>query len=533
MRKKLYTAMRMALLALTGVLLLAPPVQAQNENDALRFSRQWPASGPRMMGMAGAGISGVGNYGALFTNPAGLAYYEQSEVAGAFNVSQVRDDALYQVGDLSPVAGEQDDTQFGIGNAALAYRFPTARGSLVLAGAFNQANTFARTLEYTGTNRFNSITDTYLPQPGNFGVDDDGQPAFDFRIPRVAFEAGATEFFPGDFEDGEYPFLQAVTPGTTIQQQDEVIEEGRLTEASFGGAFEASKDLMLGLALNISFGEYRFTRFYNEIDINNENTPDLYSIVLENTTLAGFDQLSVEESIESDVVGVGLRGGLATNLSSALRAGFMVETPTYYTVDETFGTRITTFFDTGGDLSSGSVDGSTFTYEVRTPWRLGGGLSYNGSSLTLAADVELVDWSQLELDADDASFTAANRRIRDLETVLNTRFGAEYRFNQLSLRGGFAFQPDPRDVDIQLAGDETTDRAKTFYSAGIGYRVNPQLTLNVAWMQEQFDDQYRPYASGPVPGEVGEGGQPVETVAPFVDEEVTRNRFLIGLAYAF
>lgn len=522
------TGVMMALVMLIGGGMVLP-AQAQNENDALRFSRQWPATGARMMGMAGAGIAGVADHGALFTNPAGLAYYEQSEVAGAFNVLQVRDEALYQVGDLAAVGAEQDATQFGIGNAALAYRFPTERGSLVLAGAFNQTNTFARTLEYAGTNRFNSITDTYLPEPGNFGLDADGDLFIDRRIPRVAWEGGATEFFGGDFEEGDYPFLQAVTPGTTIEQQDEVIEEGRLTDASFGGAFEASKDLMIGLALNISFGRYTFTRFYNELDINNENTPDLYSVVLgDNMTLAGFDQLSVEESIESELVGVGLRGGLAANLSSSLRAGFMVQTPTYYTIDETFGTRITTFFDSGGDLTGGSLDGNTFTYQVRTPWRLGGGLSYNGSNLTLAGDVELVDWSQLELDADEVSFATVNRRIRDFNAVLNTRVGVEYRFDQLSLRGGVAFQPDPSDIEIQLPDDETTDRAKTFYSAGIGYRVNPQLTFNLAWMQEQFDDQYRPYSSGPVPGETGEG-----IVAPFVDEEITRQRFLIGLSYAF
>jgi long-subunit fatty acid transport protein len=521
--------------ALTLVLMMSsgPAAQAQTADDALRFSHHQPATGARMMGFAGAGIAGVADYGALFTNPAGLGYFESSQAGGSFNFLRATDDARYQVGGAEAAFTDQTVSQYGLGNAALIYKMPTARGSLVFGGAFNQTNTFERTLEYSGQNAFNSITDTFLPFEGNYSVGSGRDVSFDFDLPLRAFNAGAIEFFRDSFDEGEYPFLQAVTPGTTIEQADEVIEEGRITEASFGSGFEAAEGVMVGASVNIAFGTYRFSRFYREIDINNENTPDLYSVLVDGSELRGFDELQVEEGIESDLAGVNIRGGLSAELPPNFRVGLVIETPTWYSIDETFGTRITTFFDSGGSLADGSTDANDFDYTIRTPWRLGGGLSYQAGGLRLAGDVEVVDWTQLELDAEATNFPDVNRRIRDLKTVVNSRIGAEYEVNGLALRAGFAYQPDPRDVEIQLADDETTDRSRTFYSAGIGYKFSEQFQINIGWMQERFDDQFRPYSSGTVPGEFDENGNPIEITAPFVDEEIVRNRVLVGLTYSF
>jgi len=51
---------------------LAPEATAQTPEDAVRFTQRSPATGARMMGLAGAGIGGVADYSALFINPAGL-----------------------------------------------------------------------------------------------------------------------------------------------------------------------------------------------------------------------------------------------------------------------------------------------------------------------------------------------------------------------------------------------------------------------------------------------------------------------------
>lgn len=513
-------------------LFLTVPVEAQTAEDALRFSTQLPGSGARLTGLAGAGVAGVADVGALYTNPAGLGYLQRSQVAGGFNILGVQDDARYEPPaldgrDPQVTTNAQQVTDYGLGNAGLAYRFPTQRGSLVLAGGVHQTATFERTLEYVGENGANSITDTFLPRPGNFQVGSDGELSFDFDEPLRAFNAGAIEFLSDEYEAGEYPFIQAIAPGTTIEQADEVIEEGRITEASFGGAVEAAQGVMVGASLNLAYGTYRYLRFYRELDFNNENTSDLYEVAVDGGFLRGFDQLDVEERITSDLVGVSLRGGFAADVTSNLRAGLVLQTPTWYSVSETFGTRVTTFFDDGGVLDDGELGANEFDYSVRTPWRLGTGAALQLGRLRVTGDLEFVDWTQLRLRADAADFTDINNQFRDFSAVVNRRVGAEYRFEALTVRGGIAYHPDPRDAEIQLPGDETTDRAKTFYAAGFSYQFDPRFRFDFGWRQERFDDQFRPYPSVRVPGEN------VDIVAPYVDEELVRNQFIVGITYAF
>ena len=521
-------ALALLLLGVGGV----GSAHAQTADDALRFSERLPGSGARLVGMAGAGIAGVADFGALYTNPAGLGYLRQSQVVGSFNVLGVQDDARYEPAaldgqDPSISTNLQTVTDYGLGNAGLAYKIPTQRGSLVLAGGINQTATFERTLDYVGESRANSITDTFLPFVGNYQVGSGGSLTFDFDTPRRAFDAGAIEFIQDRFDNDEYPFIQAVAPTTLIQQSDEVIEEGRLTEANFGGAVEAAPGVMAGASLNISFGTYRFSRLYQEVDILNENTPDLYEVAVDGGFVRGFDQFDMRETITSDLIGVNFRAGLAADLNSAVRAGVVIESPTWYSVNETFGTQVTTFFDEGASLSAGQTGANEFDYSVRSPWRIGGGAQFSLGSLRVAGDLEFVDWTQLRLTADGVSFDAANDRIRDFKPVVNSRFGAEYRFDDLTVRGGFAYQPDPRDTEIQLSDGETTDRSKSYYSAGFSYRFDTQFRVDFGWSQQRFDDQYRPYSSVTVPGEN------VDIVAPYVDEDITRNRFLLGVSYFF
>ena len=91
--------------------------------------------------------------------------------------------------------------------------------------------------------------------------------------------------------------------------------------------------------------------------------------------------------------------GMSAKVNPQMLVGVTIETPTYYSVDEDFRTRLETFFD-NGDAFEDHL--SEFTeYEIETPWRLGAGLSYEVAGLTLSADAEYVDWSQLMLRAND------------------------------------------------------------------------------------------------------------------------------------
>ena len=144
------------------VLLLAAaaagPATAQTAEDAFRFSERSPATGPRMMGMAGAGTSGVADYSALFNNPAGLGFFQKSSVSGSLNAVYATDQSFSRTSGFLPIGIEEDVSQTNIGNLAYVYRAPTKQGAFVVGLAFNQVNSFERDLRFSGTNSTSTIS---------------------------------------------------------------------------------------------------------------------------------------------------------------------------------------------------------------------------------------------------------------------------------------------------------------------------------------------------------------------------------------
>lgn len=523
---------RLLVLALLLAGMLAPATQAQTADDGLRFSERAPATGARMLGLAGASGAGLADPSAMFNNPAGLGYFSKSSFSGSFNTLYVTDDALFEVpGVAASSPFEEEVSTPSLGNLAYIYDAPTRQGSLVFGVSFNQINTFERTLTFNGANSQNAISETFFPRSNGFGLDveegDDGQFGTSDDVFFASFDDPFTELLYNtfaldlDFDDvtvdaagnitlrDDLPFF---SPSRTTFQSGTVTEEGNMYELNFGGAVEAVERVMVGGSLNLNFGTYRFTSFYEEEDAGD----------------ALFDRLELIDTFESDIVGINLRGGVSSEFSAGLRGGLTLETPTFYTITETFSSELFArsddgFSDTyGDDFDEDAADGE-FEYEMRSPWRIGAGVSYQVADATILADIELIDWSQMEFDAstDQVFFERLNQQIRrDYQTVVNTRMGLEYRVNQIILRGGFAFNPDPREtVEARRTDGTELDRSKLYFSAGLGFRFTDEFQIDLGWMQERFEDQYLPYSG-------------VDR-APVIDEDIVRNRFAVGLQFLF
>jgi hypothetical protein len=263
-------------------------------------------------------------------------------------------------------------------------------------------------------------------------------------------------------------------------------------------------------------------------------------VALEDETLRGFDGLILEKRFESELSGVNLRAGLSAATLPGLRFGLTLETPTFYQVNETFTQAdVTTFFDEGGSIRYGDQSGDAgvgeIEYQVQTPLRVGAGFRFNTLALTggvadlsLTGGFEAVDWRQLQLDSDQFDFSDENDIAEDnFQVALNTNLGAEYRFAGASVRAGFAYRSDPEQGAFPLPDGETSDSDRLFYSAGFGYAFAKDVQVDFGWMQERFDDRFRPYPGITVPG-TGD-----EITAPSVTQEIVRNRFLLGLTYSF
>jgi len=531
-----FRSVSVLLLGLLSVGLGVNPVLAQTADEAYRFGTRSPAVGVRASGVGGAGIAGRDGPGTLYTNPAGLGYYSTSEISGGLNTLLSRDESTYQIFVEGPSSERTAETSSArLGHLTGIYNAKTEQGSLVFALGFNRVATFDRRLQYEGMNAASSITDTFLPTRSEYEITPERINVFPV-VPFVAFQAGAIEFFESRFQNDEYPFFQAVAPGRQVQQSGSVVREGTMNEWNFAGAIEVAPDVMVGLSANLSSGQYHFEHELNETVPPNAPTDTVYSVPVENGLLENPQSVLFRSRFTSELTGFSLRGGLSATPVNNVRLGFTFETPTWYSVSEEFTDAfIRTTFENGsltyGDDTSEDEARGQFDYRLNTPWRLGLGLSYNSDPLLVTADVEFVDWSQASLGSDGREFAigSANDDLDELYGyVFNWRGGVEYRFDSgLRLRVGGAYRPDGRDFDVSFANGQTEDRARLFLSAGAGFKLSEQFTVNLAWMQERSKDQFVPYPSVTPPTET----EPIAN--PIVDETVVRNRVQIGARYQF
>jgi long-subunit fatty acid transport protein len=332
-----------------------------------------------------------------------------------------------------------------------------------------------------------------------------GHIAYLYRVPTVrgSLVVGGALAHTANYErtlnfEGNYTHWT----GGNILHTGRVTDEGGLRTLHIGGGWEAAENVMVGVSANFAFGQYRFRG-------KEDHQTDLGGFVPDDLD---FDLLVIDDNFTSDLAGFGIRAGIASAVTPFLRLGFSIETPTFLSVNEVYASRIDALY-----LGEWYVDEDRqgeFDYSITTPWRLGGGITFTEGAVTVAGDLEMVDWSQMRLRAsrDRAYFDDVNEDIRErFGVALNGRVGAEFALGDLRLRGGLGFQQDPRQ-------NAEIDRGRASISAGIGYLMGGQVEINAGWSQKAFDDRYVPYSE-----------TAVNAPSPVINEAVSRNRFAVGL----
>ena len=435
-----------------GLFLAVPASNAQTADDALRFSQRHPAAGSaRLAGMGVRGIGGIGVTGALHSNPAGLGYVTASRLSLSLSSLDAQTEASSASPGFSSDPRSRDSRFSRLGTLSYVRDVPVQQGSLVFGGSIAQVHSFNRVMEFDGRQSGSTISTSFLPYDDEYSLTDEGNLGELNDLSFAAFNAGIIEFFPSRLIDGGYPFLEAVIPGTVIEQRGEVTDAGDLYEGSVGLAVEAAPDLMVGLSASLLFGRYDFNSQLEEIDAFDQNGFEDYNVLEDDgNLLEGFDRLTYAQRLQSDLVGFNLRLGVTRQITSKLRLGAVIESPTWKYIEESYGASYTTEFDDGGVLTYGNraddVGNGFFEYDFRTPWRAGLGLHANLGSVLLATDLEFVDWRQMRFSSPSESgvFDEVNRRIENqFQSTVNFNLGVEVDLGFVTLRAGAAQRPDP------------------------------------------------------------------------------------------
>lgn len=491
--------MKTSLLAGLAVLLWSASSQAQIRSYPMMA--KW-ISGPsqgqtaRMAGLGG-NFQAIGADPSNITgNPAGLGYYQRSELSLSAGFTQTQVNAQY-LGQ----SNNQDQQRLWLPNANLILAGEPSRTGEWL-GSFGVAYARQQWLDLPfsiqGSNNRSSILDQFIETANANGAT--GQSLDDLYYPALnaadSPEAVAYQtYLINPSANGGAPFTR-FEKGNTVNQSGVASNSGFQSQWSFAYGASYLKKLYLGLSMH-------FLRF-------RQNAQFDWDEQFQNANnVQGF---LYRERLATSGSGIQLQLGLIYHLKPNLRMAVSFQSPGYFDqISERFSGglsprvfSIPTFDGNGkpielgpNDVKAINLNVNDFTYSLRTPMKVGGGLAYFfGKKGFLSVDLEMVNYGGMHLSSGELSpmervrfENYRNGQIKSyFESALNVKVGGEWRLMpKLTLRGGYA-----RFDDGYKSNFDPIDRGIQQFSLGLGYRVQAYY-LDLSAQHRSWKDAYTPY----------------------------------------
>ncbi len=441
--------MRKLIIALILILTTSLTLFAQSAEEAVNVTEDAQGFGIRAAGLGNAFVGVADDYSAIYWNPAGLAQMRKGEFYGSLQQFNFRTKAEYLSSETNSDRSFTKLKSFG-----LVYPFPVIQGSLVMALGYQRFKTLDSYTEFGGLLReSNSLAFDIKNDLGEYGV---------------------------------LPFDQNVT------QKQVMSNDGNLSAWSAAVAISLSPNFMAGAAVNLIGGGSNYDMRYMQDDYNNSNA---YQVQDENGVHIEdffYNYYDVNQKLNSDYSAVAFKLGGLFQLGSHLRFGAGIDFPYSLHVKENWSVNDELSYDitvlaedvTYNYIEQADLDDGTFDYNIEVPFKFRLGGSYRSEHFLVAAGAEYQDFTQMKYqmpddrDPRDYSDLLDQNSVfgSDFRAVLSYSFGGEISLfrQQLHLRGGYRFVPSPFKN-----ADKSYD--KQYFSAGIGYRIDPGATLEAAY----------------------------------------------------
>ncbi|MEJ7780234.1 MAG: hypothetical protein WKF68_11665 [Daejeonella sp.] len=471
-----------AIVAATGEL------HAQYSGDALLFSQQQYGSTARFKAI-GAQTGVGGDLSSVGSNPAGIGLFTRSEFSITPEFNSYSADAQY-LGVRT--LGKKD--QMSLAHAAVVWNSTVTKpkGAKLDQGwisfnfglGFNRTNAFGNNISYSGINGQNSVADSYSELANEYINNSDllglsGRPS---DLPSGSLERMAYDNYLIGYDNrtinNRYYFPETDVDNT---QDQNIIRTGSQSEINFTFGGNYGNKFYIGASVGLASINYNSNGEYGEDGFN----------VTENSDYV----LSYRQSQITKGSGINGKIGAIFRPSPNVRLGATVQTPTWYTIDDSFGESLETRY-------AKSVEGATeylndeeiynFTYKLRTPMKLSGGIGYFfGNQGFISADIDYVDYSKINFSAADNennSVIADNNRdiLDNYKSAVNYRIGTEYKVQNLMLRAGYGIQGSP------YKNQTSVDLKTNTYSGGLGYRIN-NYYFDLTYQNVSNNADQRPY----------------------------------------
>jgi hypothetical protein len=360
-------------------LFTAALLSGQGVTEILEYGYGSSAYGSRASGFANAFEAVADDYSALFWNPAGLGQISQANIYSEIGVNKIANTSTFYGRSLTDT-----QTNFKLKALGIVLPLPVTRGSLVLAGGYQQRKDLQ---DYTFFSGFNS-------------------------------QSNGLAWYLDD-SDVLYPF------DSDVLQSQRISTAGGIGEYTFGGSIAMSPQLLLGASVAVIRGRYEYAYSFFQEDIN-----DNY-----NEFPANYDSYHLRQQIVADISGWTARVGMLFSFLSKMRLGINVEIPHSLRVAENWQESDNLTYDDG--FSDAYENGPwSWDYQIDYSWRYGIGLAWVSRNFTLSTSARYSDLGRaryaiprdVSLSADQLDLLSANNEIKGLQAHWSAQAGIKWRF---------------------------------------------------------------------------------------------------------
>ncbi|MBC5994975.1 OmpP1/FadL family transporter [Pontibacter cellulosilyticus] len=454
---------------------------AQNEVDALRYTRLGVTGSARIQGIGGAQSALGADISTISSNPAGLGMFRRSEVSISpglqFNSTQTK------VGGFSQSI---DQNAVSIPHAGLVIsKRDEYEGSdwtgVNFGVSFTRLNNFNQRRSYSNTAASDQLTivEYFAEQANKKGVTlNDLNSEFNNGFTTLEGLAFGAYLIDVEVDDEGNEFVVPLFREGEILQREDIRRRGSQNQFDIGVGTSYKDKLYLGASLGIVTSNFTQESIYRES---------------ESSTNTAFTDLELRDEFTTEGAGINLKVGVIARPIDALRLGLTLQTPTAYTLNDTYQRSLYASFDDGPTESAIELPGE-FTYSLVTPFRATlGAAGFIGKYGFVTADVEFVNYSNIKFSEDDGDFTTVNDYFNEInnrisntyQSAVNYRIGAEGRFDLFRVRAGYAHSGDPYK-------NASFDGSINSYTAGAGVRLK-NYYFDLAYVRSTGNSRYSPF----------------------------------------
>jgi hypothetical protein len=473
------------------VIFFAGGISAQNDIDAIRYSRGGAAGTSRALSMGGAfGAVGADVSSAAF-NPAGLAMFRRGEFTFSGGLKFSNNSA-----DIYNTQTKQPNLKFVFNNFGLAIAWASGRdpeNRHALAFTSTQVQNFSNVVRMSGNTNNSSIAKDML---------------------NLASEQRDASTLAGDYEwlgfqtylldTIDQKFISLLDTKRTVKQVRDLIQTGKNNDVNISYAFTYKDKYYIGASVGIPRIEYESSMYHYEYDEKDsmqlgftspttythtyiDSFPAMHDVYLER---GGFSELEYLEYFKTTGTGLNFKIGGIARVNDMLRLGFYYHTPTIYRLTDVYYSQMDTYFDlskTVSDHAQYPDGGGTFEYKLITPSRIGlNSAVVFGKRGLVSLDYEMVNYRKAQLTSSQIDdFANTNALIASKYSVgHNVKIGGELNLEPVMLRAGYAMMGSP--FGAAFAGDFVRHTA----SLGFGIRPKGNFYIDFVWLMRFSNENY-------------------------------------------